>query len=421
MRTSREIRWTIMVAAYGSMITIAAAQVPSLISYQGRLVDNGALVNGNVTLSLRLYPSASGGTLAYEDATIVPVVDGLFSTFIGDDTRSGSLADALTNTEVWVEIEVDGTLLTPRERLASVGYAMVAGGVTNEAITSAMIRDKAVTAVQLADDSVNSDKIEDRSIRFADIDQNGATGGQVMKWDGAAWVARNDDDTGVADHGALTELADNDHPQYLRSDAADIFNDAGASIDLRFEGDTDIGLLFLDASADAVGIGDISPQGKLQVAGDEVRIGDAGIPDTATGDGDLYVEDDLEVDGSIYVGSGEVVAGAMTTSGDTTASGGMIVGANGTRFLEILEITGTTSTNSTLTYVDYPAGYTINNTRILSASVKLDSTEDVRYYHGDSSRGVRVYEHTFWQAIIISHSSSTLYGEPFSIVVMKMP
>jgi Chaperone of endosialidase len=33
------------------------------------------------------------------------------------------------------------------------------------------------------------------------------------------------------------------------------------------------------------------------VAGDEVRIGDAGTDDTATDDGDLYVEDDFEVDG----------------------------------------------------------------------------------------------------------------------------
>lgn len=49
-----------------------------------------------------------------------------------------------------------------------------------------------------------------------------------------------------------------------------------------------------------IGIGIINPTGKLQVVGDEVRVGDSGSVDIATADGDLYVEDDLEVDGEIY-------------------------------------------------------------------------------------------------------------------------
>jgi hypothetical protein len=49
-----------------------------------------------------------------------------------------------------------------------------------------------------------------------------------------------------------------------------------------------------------IGIGDSTPTGKLQVAGDEVRIGDGGTVNYVTGDGDLYVEDTLEVDGKIH-------------------------------------------------------------------------------------------------------------------------
>jgi len=65
------------------------------------------------------------------------------------------------------------------------------------------------------------------------------------------------------------------------------------------------GTLSIDGVGDSyiqgnVGIGDSTPTGKLQVAGDEVRIGDAGTPDYATGDGDLYIEDVLEVDGNLY-------------------------------------------------------------------------------------------------------------------------
>lgn len=43
------------------------------------------------------------------------------------------------------------------------------------------------------------------------------------------------------------------------------FNETGAAVDARFEGDTDANLLFLDGSADAVGIGTNAPTTKLHV------------------------------------------------------------------------------------------------------------------------------------------------------------
>jgi len=49
-----------------------------------------------------------------------------------------------------------------------------------------------------------------------------------------------------------------------------------------------------------IGIGITNPTGKLQISGDEVRIGSGGSIGFATGDGDLYVQDSLEVDGTAY-------------------------------------------------------------------------------------------------------------------------
>lgn len=46
-----------------------------------------------------------------------------------------------------------------------------------------------------------------------------------------------------------------------------IFNEAGANVDFRVEGDTDANLLFVDASIDKVGIGTVAPEYKLQVNG----------------------------------------------------------------------------------------------------------------------------------------------------------
>ena len=45
----------------------------------------------------------------------------------------------------------------------------------------------------------------------------------------------------------------------LNTSGAVVFNDAGADVDFRVEGDTDANLLFVDASADRVGIGTSSP------------------------------------------------------------------------------------------------------------------------------------------------------------------
>ena len=47
------------------------------------------------------------------------------------------------------------------------------------------------------------------------LDQSGATTGQVLSWDGSAWVPTTGaGGGGVTDHGLLTGLADDDHIQY---------------------------------------------------------------------------------------------------------------------------------------------------------------------------------------------------------------
>ena len=466
----------------------AQAQVPFLINYQGRLVDGTNLVNGPVELVLRLYNGDLGGSPDYEDSNTVTVVDGLYATLIGDNTVSGSLADALDQKEVWIEVEVDGTKLSPRERLVSVGYSLVAGGVTNGAITKSMIGPGAVVNSHLDDDCVNGDKIDDKSILlthinqngagdsqvlkfngsgwwepaddegikpgdaaggdlagtypdpilapnsvdgstiqngsigFVDIGQNGADRGQVMGWDGAAWVPR--DDRGATDHDDLTGLGDDDHPQYyrmdgvrmlagnmnagnnkivnlglgaaasdavrydqavkagdaaggglggtypnptvddgpgsgldadtldgfqgasyLRSDADDVYNDSGVNMDLRFEGNNDTHLLFLDGGLDAIGIGEATPQGKLQIAGDEVRIGDAGIPNWAGSDGDLYIENTLEIDGAVRAGGDVIIDGQVNVEDysvvhDDFEIGDAAVGSDGdSEYLKIHALT----------------------------------------------------------------------------------
>lgn len=48
---------------------------------------------------------------------------------------------------------------------------------------------------------------------------------------------------------------------------ANVFNEAGADVDQRMEGDTDANLFYLDAGNDRIGIGTATPSAKLQVFG----------------------------------------------------------------------------------------------------------------------------------------------------------
>jgi hypothetical protein len=53
----------------------------------------------------------------------------------------------------------------------------------------------------------------------------------------------------------------------FKVDGAAVFNDSGADVDFRVEGDTDANLLFVDASTDRIGVGTNTPGSKFDVSG----------------------------------------------------------------------------------------------------------------------------------------------------------
>lgn len=119
---------------------VASGQIPQRINYQGRLVVNSNAVTGVTGIVFRLYGAASGGTAFYQETQRVAVADGLFAADIGaSNAAPGALSGAFTNPAVWLELTVGPTVLSPRERLVSVGYAFVAGSVATGAITSASL------------------------------------------------------------------------------------------------------------------------------------------------------------------------------------------------------------------------------------------------------------------------------------------
>ncbi|MFH0909562.1 MAG: sialidase family protein [bacterium] len=146
-----------------------SAQVPSLLYVQGRLLDNaGNPLSTNVAVQVAVFDGETGGTVLWtESVGQVPVQNGMYSFAFG--TNAPGLAAMLTNAGCWLELTIDRIPMIPRQRLMAVPYALLAGGVTNGAINSAMLADGAVTGTKMAAGSVDSNHLAAGSVTSASL------------------------------------------------------------------------------------------------------------------------------------------------------------------------------------------------------------------------------------------------------------
>lgn len=101
------------------------------------------------------------------------------------------------------------------------------------------------------ENSITSAMITNGTISFSDIGQNGCSSGQVMQWNGSAWIGATI--SGVTDHGALTGLGDDDHPQYFNLGQSETvsgipaFNGGTSGVSAPFTVDSTYGVTNLNA------------------------------------------------------------------------------------------------------------------------------------------------------------------------------
>jgi hypothetical protein len=131
MKRHIELIWLVVVL---TMPRIAPAEIPSLINYQGRMLDHhGNLVSSNVTVSIGIYTNPTLGQAVYtENVGTVAVNNGVYSLMFG--TNKAAIMDVFKNPETWLEVSVNGIKVLPRQRLVAVPYAIRSGEVA--AITS---------------------------------------------------------------------------------------------------------------------------------------------------------------------------------------------------------------------------------------------------------------------------------------------
>lgn len=285
---------------WGDSVIVSAVEGGGSSDYVDPLTTKGDLVGRTATATVRVpvgtdgqVPTADSGASAGwswqapSGSSDAATLDGLDSTqFLRSDTSDSFTSGTLTmgagttldnagnaiktdainehtlNAGVTIETVAfeDGTIHAPDVILSDM-TVQGEGFIALDAIPTAQYR-----AGGIVKDSASP----------VVIDVTNPSGDMELQVQGdKVWHAGNDGAGSGLDADTVDGL---ESAQFLRSDAATVFNDAGANIDLRAEGDTDQNLVFLDASADAVGFGTSSPAQKVDVNG---NIRTAGYVETA--------------------------------------------------------------------------------------------------------------------------------------------
>lgn len=154
-----------------SSISSSSAQVPQIINYQGRVVVGGTNFDGTGQFQFALvnpggttnYWSNDGTAIGQPTAPVsVTVTKGLYSVLLGDTTVSNMTAilpSVFANSNVllrvWFNDGVNGIQqLSPDQRLAAVGYAMMAASVPDGSIGPTQLASNALTAANIAPGSI---------------------------------------------------------------------------------------------------------------------------------------------------------------------------------------------------------------------------------------------------------------------------
>ena len=162
----------------GLALTPVHAQVPGIIHYHGVLVSNGNKYKGTGEFKFAFVNDGNPALVSYwsnNDSSVagseptqaisVEVDDGAFSVALGDTSLGMTVipTSVFANPNVFLRIWFDDgngvELLTPDQRIASVGYAMMSAAVAEGAISADGIADGSITTAKLADGAVTSVKI----------------------------------------------------------------------------------------------------------------------------------------------------------------------------------------------------------------------------------------------------------------------
>ncbi|MBT6254143.1 hypothetical protein HOI83_02850 [Candidatus Uhrbacteria bacterium] len=340
-------------------MTNAALDVPQVLTYQARLTDSNRITvdDGNLAMQFTLYDASSGGTCRYiaggtcgtPAALIVPTVDGIFSVSLGAGSTN-AFTDELFDTypSLYLEVQIGGETLSPLRQITSAAYAMQAGD--SDLLDSLDSDNNGCTAGCIVAADADGNVV-------ITGDPQSSLAAEASLYINPATPASDEAIFGVANNGSAIFKIDEDG-DIVRIGSTTITNTVNQNTFMVTNNTvTDSDLMVLSAtslttgdalqittgagdSAINVAVGNVTFNDNLTVTGLTMLDGSSSTPDTAAGDGDLFVEDALEIDGLIDGdGTGENdFAGSITAraaSAATTIGAAAInyaIGADGVTF-----------------------------------------------------------------------------------------
>ncbi|TNE32252.1 hypothetical protein EP342_05170 [bacterium] len=140
------------------------AQIPQTMNYQGKLEDNSGnpVADGNYSVIFTIYDAATSGNLLWTESRTITTEDGFFNLILGENTA----INISTDKQLWLNVNVEGTDLTPRTKLAgnlstlstkSIENTATAGNSVVEAINSST---GGVNTLKLADGTISNSELQ---------------------------------------------------------------------------------------------------------------------------------------------------------------------------------------------------------------------------------------------------------------------
>jgi len=110
------------ILALAALAAPASAAVPHELTFTARLVDDGTPFEGAIDLSFDLYAAPSGGTSIWTESASTTASLGLVAVRLGTTTPLDTAV--IDGGDLYLQVTVDSTVLSPRLAIGSVPYAV---------------------------------------------------------------------------------------------------------------------------------------------------------------------------------------------------------------------------------------------------------------------------------------------------------
>ncbi len=131
---TKALLFSLLVTGFAQAADYDLKPLPQVISYHGHLEKDGVAVNGNRSMSFKLYLSKSdcqaAGTPVWQTTRTVPVYSGDFAVQLGDSAAGDSPIDLrlFRSAETSLAVSVEGTALLGCQVLTPTPYAQRSAG-----------------------------------------------------------------------------------------------------------------------------------------------------------------------------------------------------------------------------------------------------------------------------------------------------